>query len=106
MVAVDSHGRRTVATRTLHTPPPPLSLTKLRAANVKAGARRAAVTIAASRAAILHAGGRRYAVGPRAHTLTVRLPKEPKLGIVRVPLRLEPRSGGGSSSATLIVLRG
>ena len=41
MVAVDSHGRRATATRTLHTTPPPLSLTKLRAASVKAGARRA-----------------------------------------------------------------
>ena len=64
------------------------------------------MTIAASRAAVLQAGGRRYAVGPKAHRITVRLPKQPKLGIVRVPLRLKPRAGGGSGSATLIVLRG
>jgi hypothetical protein len=106
MVAVDGHGRRAIATRTLHTTPQPLSLTKLRAANVRAGRRRAAVTIAASRRAVLLAGGRRYAIGPKAHTIAVRLPKQPKLGIVRVPLRLKPRGGGGSGSATLIVLRG
>ena len=29
MVAVDTHGRRAIATRTLHVTPPPLSLTKL-----------------------------------------------------------------------------
>jgi len=48
----------------------------------------------------------RDACGPRAHRITVRLPKQPKIGIVRVPLRLTPRGGGGSGSATLIVLRG
>jgi hypothetical protein len=106
MVAVDAHGRRAVATRTLRSTPPPLSLTKLHAAGVKAGARRATVTIAASRAAVVRAGGRRYAIGPRARTIGVRLPKQPKVGIVQVPLRLQPIGGGASGSATLIVLRG
>jgi hypothetical protein len=105
MVAVDSHGRKATATRTLHVTPPPLSLTKLHAANARAGARRAAVTVAATRAAVLQAGGRRYAIGPKAHRISVRLPTTPKLGIVRVPLRLKPRDGGAPGSATLIVLR-
>jgi hypothetical protein len=62
------------------------------------------MTIATSRTAVLRAGGRRFAVGPKARRLFVSLPGKPKTGIVLVPLRV--RGGGSAIRATLVVLRG
>jgi hypothetical protein len=104
LVATDRIGRRTVATRKLRVTAPPLRLTKLVTRSVKARARRAVVKVAASRSAVLLVAGKRYRVGPKAHKLRIRLPKRPKAGILRIPLRLKAQ--GASVKATLIVLRG
>ena len=58
-------------------------LTRLEApARVKAGARTASVTVAASRAALLRAGGRTFTVGPKARRLAIPLAARPKAGIL------------------------
>jgi hypothetical protein len=106
LVATDARGRRTTAKRTVRSTPPPLTITRLRSDGVKAKALRAMMTIATSRTAVLRAGGRRFAVGPKARRLSVSLPGKPKTGIVLVPLRLTPRGGGSAIRATLVVLRG
>ena len=106
LVATDARGRRTTAKRTVRSTPPPLTITRLRSGWVKANAPRAVMSIAASRAAVLRAGGRSFAVGPKARRLRVSLPGKAKTGIVLVPLRLTPRGGGSGIRATLVVLRG
>jgi hypothetical protein len=49
------------------------------------------VTVATSTAATLRAGGRSFAVGPRARRLTIALPAKPATGVLKVKLSVTAR---------------
>ncbi len=105
LVARDRGGRRGTASRTVTVAPVLLRLTALAAPDrVKAKARTVKIEVAATTAAELHAGGRTHRVGPRARTITVRLPARPAHGLLQVPLKATA-PGQPSLSTTLTLVR-
>jgi hypothetical protein len=53
-------------------------------------------------AAVLRVGGRTYRLPARSRRIAVRLPRSPRTGIVRVPLRFTSRGGRIRTELTLI----
>lgn len=106
LVVKDKQGRTTTAKRTVRLDPAALELKTLRAASVKAGARRVTVTVATNIPATLRAGGVSVRVGPKARKVRLALPAKPALGVLTLKLRLTPLGGGPALRPALNVLRG
>lgn len=106
LVVKDKQGRTTTAKRTVRLEPVALELKTLRAASVKAGARRVTVTVATNIPATLRAGGVSVRVGPKARKVRLALPAKPALGVLTLKLRLTPLGGGPALRPALNVLRG
>ena len=106
LVARDGAGRRSVARRTIRVAAPPLRIRALRyRARVGVATRTVSLRIRTSAAATLRLGGRRYAVGPDAERIAVRLPALPATGLLRVPFRLSPHDPDRTVQAALEILR-
>jgi hypothetical protein len=90
--ARDRFGRVSTATRPVTVAPVQLQLRSLAAPeHVAAKARTIKVKVTTSTAAILRAGGRKFAVGPHARTMSIPLPRRPVTGILKVSLSLTAR---------------
>jgi hypothetical protein len=103
----DRLGRTAAATRRIYVEPITLKVTRWTVpARVHKGARRLTFTVATSVRASLHAGGRRFQIGPRPRRITVGLPAKPKLGFLKVTVRISALGVRQPSIATaLLVLR-
>ncbi len=106
LVVRDARGRRTTARRTVRIDPVTLEIRTLRAAAVRAGARRFTVTVRTNVPAVLRGGGVTARVGPTTRRVRLALPAKPRTGIARVRLRLAPVGGGPALRPTVVVLRG
>lgn len=104
LVARDRLGRSSSATVRVRVPFPPIEVTRLQVpTRVSPGARRARLRIATTVAGRLRIGGRSLRVGPRARTITLRLPRRPATG--PLDLRYTVRSRGSRASGVARVLR-
>ena len=88
----------------LRVAPVALELNRLQAPlRVKPSARTVTITVAASTAATLRVGGKRFSIGTRAKRLTVPLPGRPRTGALR--LTLVTKAGGRTLRTRVLIVR-
>ena len=89
LVARDRQGRTTTLTRRIRVAPVALALTTLRVPRkVGPGARSVTLTVATRVPATLRVGGRAFSVGPAARTIVIPLAANPRVGVLRLPMRI------------------
>jgi hypothetical protein len=102
LVATDAHGRSAQASARVRVRPAAARyLFVFAPLRVSAQARSIRIRIAASGPATFTIAGKRYAVGPRVRTITVRIPRGRSLLILRCSLR----SPGGVIRGTYVAFR-
>jgi hypothetical protein len=94
LVGRDRQGRASSArvTITVRDPAPRIDALRGKRA-VPARTRTLKLRVAVSAPAVLRIAGRRYRVGPKARTITIRLPTRPRSGLLRVPYVLVNQAG-------------
>jgi hypothetical protein len=104
LVARDRSGRVSTSNVTIRVRAPQPAIDLLDGKRVVAkGSRSTTLRIRSTAPAVLRVGGRRYAVGPRARSIVVRLPAGPRAGLLSLPYEL--RNANGRSRGAIEIVR-